>query len=418
MNNKNGLNRWVILIILAAGCGLIYQLPYLRYSYYDSMITAFNVTNTQLGTLMTAYGLGSLVCYLIGGVLADKIASKYLLSLGQILTGAAGLYFATFPSYHMALVISLFWAFSTSLIFWPACINFIRTLGNDKEQGRLYGLFEGSRGIICTVIGLGIVAAFNAAATQLVGLRTVILIYAAINIFLGIVTYFVIPKNDKQDNDKKESSWANIGEVIKLPITWCVTVIIFCTMTCFICLGYTTPYLTAIMGASVGFAAAIGTVRTWGLQVVGGTSGGVIADKIGSSTRTIFFAFIVIAIGFVVLMFLPASSLWVATISLFLFGIAIYVNRGVYFATLNEAQVPMRLNGCVIGFASAIGFLPDAFMYTVIGSWLDKYPGAIGYKITFGCSVVSAIIGMIAAMVALKVIKNQQARTVANTTAE
>ena len=44
---KKGANRWLVLFILALTCGLIYQLPYLRYSYYDHMIAAFAVTNTQ-----------------------------------------------------------------------------------------------------------------------------------------------------------------------------------------------------------------------------------------------------------------------------------------------------------------------------------------------------------------------------------
>ena len=43
--SKKGVNRWIVLFVLALTCGLIYQLPYLRYSYYDQMIAAFAVTN-------------------------------------------------------------------------------------------------------------------------------------------------------------------------------------------------------------------------------------------------------------------------------------------------------------------------------------------------------------------------------------
>lgn len=176
-----------------------------------------------------------------------------------------------------------------------------------------------------------------------------------------------------------------------------MTIAIFCTMTCFICLGYLTPYLTGVMGASVAFAATIGTIRTWGLQVVGGTMGGFIADKIRSSSLTMTCAFVVIGVGFGVMAILPVSSsmLIIATILMFAFGIAIYINRGVYFATLTEAGVPASMNGVVVGFASAVGFLPDAFMYTVIGNWLDSNDAATGYRMVFICGCVCAVAGFV-----------------------
>ena len=131
---KNGIlrNRWFQLILLSASTGLIYQLPYLRYTFYDPMLEAFGYTNIQLGNLMSVYGIGSVICYIIGGILADRMSSKVLLSSGQILTGLAGFWFATFPAYPVALGLSFFWAFSTSLIFWQALVNYVRCLGNDK----------------------------------------------------------------------------------------------------------------------------------------------------------------------------------------------------------------------------------------------------------------------------------------------
>ena len=166
MNTRKGVkNKWFILILLSAAVGLIYQLPYLRYSYYDAMLEAFGYSNAQLGNLMSAYGIGSVICYIIGGAVADRISSKILLSSGQILTGLAGFWFAAFPAYPIAFGISFFWAFTSSLIFWPALINYVRNLGTENEQGRLFGLLEGTRGFISTLIGLGIVAIFNRAVS-------------------------------------------------------------------------------------------------------------------------------------------------------------------------------------------------------------------------------------------------------------
>lgn len=417
--SKKGLNRWFVLFILALACGLIYQLPYLRYSYYDAMLVAFDVTNTQLGTFMTAFGLGSLVCYLVGGVVAMKFSDKILLPIGQILTGAAGLWFATFPSYGIALFISFFWAFSTSLIFWPAVINFVRGMGESKEQGRLYGLFEGLRGITATAIGLGIVAIFNAAISDVAGLRDVILAYAIINIALGVITFFVVPNNKAEKKALAEASgqsslMSGFGAALKLPITWIGCGVVFFTMMVFDCLGYTTPYL-GLLGASAAFTAAFGTVRTWGLQMVGGTTGGFIADKIGSSCKTLIGGFAVIAAGFIALNLVPVTSsmIWPVAILILVFGSAIYVNRGVYFAVLDEAKVPANINAAVVGIVSAIGFTPDAFIYTVIGYFLDTYPGTLGYQITYWMGAGCGVCGLICALIGVRLIKKQKAAAAA-----
>lgn len=413
MSQKKGINRWLLLFILALACGAIYQLPYLRYSYYDQMLVAFNVTNTQLGLFMTVYGLASLPCYVVGGMFAMKFSDKLLLPAGMLLTGAAGLWFATFPGFAGGMVCTGIWAFSTSLVFWPAIINFVRGMGTSEEQGRLYGLFEGLRGITATAAGLIAVAVFAACASELMGLRSVILFWSIYCIVLGVILIPFIPNNleDKKIAlaEQKTSIVAGIGKAAKMPITWIASGIVFFTMMVFDCLGYTTPYMTGVLGASAAFAATFGTVRTWGLQFVGGTVGGIIGDKLGNA-KTLILGFTVIAVGFIVMNILPrnASMVWPAAIFVLLFGMAIYVNRGVYFAVLDEAQVPAAINGAVVGIVSGIGFTPDAFIYTIIGYFLDTYPGATGYNITFWMGAACAVCGLLCAIAAVAYIKKQK----------
>ena len=137
----------------------------------------------------------------------------------------------------------------------------------------------------------------------------------------------------------------------------------------------------------------------------------MIADKLGSSAKTLIGGFAVIAAGFVILNLLPlkASMVWPAAIFILVFGCAIYVNRGVYFAVLDEAKVPANINAAVVGIVSAIGFTPDAFIYTIIGYFLDKYPGATGYQITYWMGAACGVCGLICALIAVKYIKKQKA---------
>lgn len=415
MNQSKGIvkNKWFVLFLLAVGAGQIFQLPYLRYSYYDAMLNTLGYTNTQLGTLMSMFGLGAVFCYLFGGALADAIPSKILLSAGQILTGLGGLLFVTFPPYPVAVAISVFWAFTGCLVYWPTLMGYVRYMGTEKEQGRLYGLMEGLRGISATVISLGIVALFDRAMSEAAGLRAVIVAYFVIVITCGVITFFIVPYEKKERVTKggeTVSFTRNLVRTIRLPQVWLSTLIIFCTCFCYDCLGYTTPYLTGCMGATATFAATIAVFRTWGLQFVGGTSGGFIADKLGSSSKTIIGGFIIIAVGFAALIFMPTTAAMVIPAAIFVlaFGTGIFINRGVYFATMSEAQVPMELTGTVSGFASAIGFLPDAFIYTVIGMVLDHNDAVTGYHIIFAMAAISACVGLVLAILLYRMCRSQK----------
>ena len=56
-----GFRKLMIFIILSATVALAYQLPYLRFTFYDQMMSALQLNNTQMGALATAIGFASTV---------------------------------------------------------------------------------------------------------------------------------------------------------------------------------------------------------------------------------------------------------------------------------------------------------------------------------------------------------------------
>ena len=90
--------KWLILFIICVGGGIVYILPYIQYSFYDDLQAAFGISNLQMGNLMTVLGIVSSIAYLFGGLLADKFNVRWLISISLAVTGAAGIWFATFPS--------------------------------------------------------------------------------------------------------------------------------------------------------------------------------------------------------------------------------------------------------------------------------------------------------------------------------
>ena len=76
-----------------------------------------------------------------------------------------------------------------------------------------------------------------------------------------------------------------------------------------------------------------------------------------------------------------------------------YAIRGIYYATMGEAKVPVALTGTATGIISVIGYLPDAYMNVMLGGFIDQYPGAKGFKYVFGSIIIFASIGIVLGLI-------------------
>ena len=128
-------NLWRLVILTIAG-SLIYGLPYFRSYYYDAYLETYHLTNTQMGTFGSIFGILGAVSYLFGGVVADMISPRKIMSVSLILTGAAGLLHLMNPSYGMLVIIYLIWGFTSLFAFWPALLKGLRGIASEHEQSK------------------------------------------------------------------------------------------------------------------------------------------------------------------------------------------------------------------------------------------------------------------------------------------
>jgi len=409
VTSQGKLQRIIVMFALIVSGSVIYELPYLSYSYYDLMIEAFQITNTQMGMLMSIFGIVAMLGYFPGGWAADRISPKKLLTFSLLSGGAMGFAFLTFPSYPILIAIYAFWGFSTSVTFWAALMKATRQLGDSTEQGRLFGVLESGRGLLPILYGMIILQIFNFLGSDLLGLKGVIFSYAVLELLGGIFVWFVI-KDAPQDKIKTSANIKEVLAVMRIPGVWLLAIIIFSSYTLYTGLSYFTPFLTECFGATVSQAALFGLIRTYGFAFLGGILGGVIADKIGSHSRVISYSNLIPIITLAVILLLPAQP---DTIVAFLgvttlLGLAVFMVRGVYFAVIDEMKIPMENCGAAIGFASFIGFMPESFVYTLYGYWLDKYPGVTGYHYIIGYMLALSALGFIIATILYQRIKKEK----------
>ncbi len=390
---KNNMGR---LVILTTAGSLIYGLPYFRSYYYDAYLEVYHLTNTQMGTFGSIFGVLGAISYLFGGIVADMISPRMIMSVSLILTGAAGLLHLTNPSYGILVLIYLIWGFTSLFAFWPALLKGLRGLAAENEQSKAFGFMEGGRGIINALhlaITLAVFNFFSKTAGNLAGLNGVITFYSIVVILLGILT-FLLMKNDKEQTKKGEKlSFRQVIDVLKMPAVWILSLILCCTYTMNISMFYFTPYATASFGITA-TAAAVVTMMAQYIRPISSIGGGILADRLGRS-KMMFIGFIFMGISTAVLVLFKNVSIPLFIGLCILIYLAMYLNYGVVFSMMEEGGVPAHVAGTAIGVVCTLGYLPEVVCPVLAGHVLDTYT-ELGYKYYFMGVAAVMFIGIIA----------------------
>jgi len=397
--------KWLIIFTLSLGAGLIYQLPYLRFTYYDPLQKALGLDHTSFGNLMSVYGFVAMFMYWPGGWIADRFSSRKLLTLSLVATAGGGFWLSTFPSYHICLLIHAIWGVTSVLTFWSALVKVITRITSEEEQGKIFGFIEGGRGISASVVAFSTIALFSWMGGKSSDFSIVINIYSIMIFLSGVLCWFLL--DDNSSEIKSGEVINDIIVVLKMPAAWMMAAVIFCVYTGYAALSYTTPYMTEIFGLSVATAGVLGTIRTQIFKAIGGPIGGMLSQKFGSATRVIRWGCIAMTLSLIVFLVMPINSsfLFLMIGNMMLFAGIIFALRGIYFSTIKEGKTPATLIGAISGFISFMGYMPDAFLYSLIGHWLDKYPGGTGYQYMFIYMILFSIIGVIISTLLIRYLK-------------
>lgn len=414
--NKAFIKKYGTLLLLAAGAGIIFQLPYIRETFYVQIQKAMNLNNEQMGLLSSGYSAMALFSYFIGGIIADKFSARKLLTFSFLATGILGLWFSMFPGYEICRIIFVLMGISTIITYWSACIKATRMLGNSEEQGRLFGLQEGLRGVMNALLVFGMMAAYNHFADKVLGAQWAIRVCAIVVIVIGILNWFIIEDTKREENTESVLNVAKgMFQAMKLPRVWIICAIVFSAYSIYGILGYLNTYCVTVYGASENVGTTLGACR-YLIQGAGGIIGGFLADKIGSRIKVIIGCSALFVASFLGFLVLPASAAILNVVIVnFIFGLfLIYVVRSMYFAIIDDAHLPVESTGRVSGFVSFLGYTPDIFMFTMLGSWMDANPGKTGYNMMFVYAIAMAAICFVFAFILFRIVKKDNVKPAIN----
>jgi nitrate/nitrite transporter NarK len=406
------------MVVLTLSGEAIFMLPFvLARVFRPTLLAVFEITNFQLGTFFSVYGVVALAAYLLGGPLADRFQPAKLMSVALFTTGLGGLYMTTIPSPSEMKLLYGFWGITTILLFWAAMIKATRRLGGDDIQGLAFGLLDGGRGLVSAIIGSSAVFLLawflpEEVSTATLAQRTeafvhVIQFISGLVLLMSAVVWFALPKSDVSEEIRGEAlSISHIRNVLKMPSVWMQSAIIVCAYS-----GYKVTDDFSLLAKEVLLfdevdAAKVGTLSLW-LRPIAAITAGFLADKMSASLM-LFACFTFTLIGGLLIGFgiADASITWLIFIALVSTCLGVFALRGLYFAIMQEAQIPLRTTGTAVGIASIIGYTPDIYMGPLMGTLLDNSPGAAGHQHVFLLLAGFSIAGLVATIAFRKITPN------------
>lgn len=408
---KSVAKKYGTLLLLACGAGFIFQLPFIRETFYIPIQTAMGLTNSQMGTLNSWYAIVATPAYFLGGIVADRFSPKIMLSFSFVSTGLLGIWFSMFPGYATSQLIFALMGFTTVMTYWSSVIKAVRMLGTSEEQGRLFGLQEGLRGFLNAGLVFVMAAVYANFADEVLGAAWAIRLCAILLLVIGVLCWFVIdnPEKDTQTDSLRELLIGTF-QCMKIPRVWLLTGIVFTAYCVYGLMSYINTYAVNVCGMSEAAAANLGGIR-YLLQGIGGVAGGFLADKIHSRLKVISISGGLLALSWAAFLVIPGNSSALALVigNFFIGVILVYAIRSQYFADIDDVGLDVKVTGRVSGILSTFGYLPDVFMFTLVGSWLDGASGKAGYNKVFLCAAVMGILCMIISAVLYKIVKKEKA---------
>jgi len=395
------------MVILCASGGSIYNVVYIFEVYYIPTQLAMELSKSQMGMLLGVFGAVSLLSYGPGGWLADRFSSRKLITIAMIVTGGTGFYYATFPSYPVALALHAFWGVSIALIFWNAMIRATRNWAPSSMQGRAFGFLEAGRGLAGIIPSTILLGVFSWLGSTRMALATVISSWSVIIVLWGVAAWFVLEDDVpsmavESEGRKPKAGWKEVIQVLKMPAVWLIAIVISAANGGFWATYYFTPYATEVFLLSFAAAGLLSVGRIW-LNPIAPFIAGFIADRFGiAKSVTVFLIFVMISFALLTLLPATASLLPFVVFLGALSALCIYALRGIYFALLDEQGVPTAMTGTAAGVVSVIGFTPDIYMPVLSGAILDSYPGLPGYRMLFAGASVLAALGVASAWMLLR----------------
>ncbi len=419
---SNSRRIFALLALIVAGESIFFLPFVLPRVFRPTILEVFGLTNFELGTAFAAYGFVAMVAYALGGPLADFFRPRKLIAIALVSTALGGIVLWQVPALATLKSLYAYWGFTTIALFWAALMRATRQWGRRLAQGSAFGLLDGGRGLLTAVTGSCVVAIYasllpiDVASASLEvrtdALKQVILILASMTCVAAMMIWLLLPKRDAMEKTETPA-WSLRGtwKVASMPVVWLQAFIIICAYVGFKATDDFSLYAKEVLQVNEVEAARVGTYSLW-VRPLAAIVAGFLADRFGcGKMMVVSFALLTAGSATLASSILTASMYVPYIVTIVCASLGIFALRGLYYAIMEEGQVPFAYTGSAVGVVSVIGYTPDIFMGPLMGYLLDSAPRAAGHRNVFITVTLFSVAGLIASLVFVKLSrsKNQNA---------
>ncbi len=408
MNKKQQYSRYFQILLLTLATASIYQLVYLRQNFEVPILQAFSIESGQLLNYYSIIGLMFFLGYVPSGWLADFVRPKYLISLSLAATSIIGLIYAQIPDSQYLIYIFIGLGISTVFTFWSAHLKCLKLLIGQNEHGRVFGFFEGGKGVVEATLATIAVGLFSwslggdgmnsSLEVTKIGLSRAIYVYALACLLLALLIFIFLDNGEKiEKNPKKQGNlkerWRHEMSIFKIPEIWLVAIILFCGYHLYWATYSFSGYLQLNFKTGSVIAGYITVAKLW-MRPIGCFTAGWLGDKFNNAL-VLAVVMLLSSVSLIIFAYSPYfQSLYFLVAMVLLLGALTYAIRGLYWAIMETCDVPVAILGFAIGFISLVGYSGDILIPKANRFFVERYGDIIGVQYYY---IYTAIIGVIGA---------------------
>ena len=402
MRKESG-SRWLAMAVIIMAGEAIFLLPFVMPRIFSSlMLDVFSMSKFEFGILRSSYGVVAIFAYFLGGPLADRFRPNRLMAVALCSTALAGFYLATIPDSNNFAWIYAYWGASTIMLFWAVMMRCTRVIGGE-QQGFAFGLLDGGRGltsVLISSVSVWILAdqlpedmALAEVDDKAKAFSNVVLFVTCFVLAVSMLVWIAL-RNIRTEVEEDGLDPGRVLSVLRIPAVWMQAVMILLAYSCYRVTDNFTILAEDVLGYDDVSSSWLGAMALWG-RPIAAISAGLIADRI-STSKTMYYAFALLVLAGALIGFGPVEvyAETVVFIGVAATSIAVFALRGLYFAIMGEARIPIAVTGTAVGIASLVGYLPDVYMLPYMGWLNDTFPGVQGHRYIFMSMMLFGLLGL------------------------